>query len=393
MMMKRLGIFYAICAIVLQVVAQKPLLVEIINPSSVDREKTIVEIPYYKINDGLSLGERGKCRITDMKGKELPMQHTYDGNCIFFIDRIGARESLSFYIHKGQSAATDTLVSGACYPERLDDIAWENDCVAFRTYGPALEATGEKAYGYDIWAKRVDYPVVKQRYEKELKEKVSYHQDHGDGLDCYSVGPTLGGGTSALLDYLDRIIYPYCYRSFRILDNGPLRFTVELTYRPFSLDNETYITEHRVISLDRGSYLNKTIVRYKGLSKRNSVVTGIVLHQDNPEGYVIDEKKNWMAYADLTDNPKNNNGILFLGAVFPDPVNKISALYLNPSEAKMRRANGHVLAYSTYQPGKSYIYYWGNGWSKYGFSSMEEWTNYLTKFKEELGKPLKVKIK
>jgi len=31
-------------------------------------------------------------------------------------------------------------------------VAWENDRIAFRTYGPALQATGEKAVGYDIWA-------------------------------------------------------------------------------------------------------------------------------------------------------------------------------------------------------------------------------------------------
>ncbi len=30
-------------------------------------------------------------------------------------------------------------------------------------------------------------------------------------------------------------VLPYCYKDYRILDNGPLRFTVELTYNPSTI--------------------------------------------------------------------------------------------------------------------------------------------------------------
>ena len=102
----------------------------------------------------------------------------------------------------------------------MDDIAWENDKAAYRAYGPALEASGERAWGYDVFTKSVSEPVVEMRYARELdpqarakisawrkegrKEQadslaqaISYHVDHGNGMDCYSVGPTLGGGTAA----------------------------------------------------------------------------------------------------------------------------------------------------------------------------------------------------
>lgn len=81
-------------------------------------------------------------------------------------------------------------------------------------YGPALQATGERAFGYDVWVKSVREPVVEARYASELNPEtmeqiaklkktnpqaadelyrsVSYHVDHGNGLDCYKVGPTLG---------------------------------------------------------------------------------------------------------------------------------------------------------------------------------------------------------
>ena len=63
----------------------------------------------------------------------------------------------------------------------------------------------------------------------ELQRAISYHIDHGYGMDCYAVGPTLGCGTAALMQG-DTIIYPYCYRTQEILDNGPLRFTVKLEF-------------------------------------------------------------------------------------------------------------------------------------------------------------------
>lgn len=50
-----------------------------------------------------------------------------------------------------------------------------------------------------------------------IVQSVSYHVDHGNGLDCYKVGPTLGGGTAALMPD-GEIVYPYCYATQDILD-------------------------------------------------------------------------------------------------------------------------------------------------------------------------------
>ena len=121
---------------------------------------------------------------------------------------------MTYKITPGTPEAFKTIACGKQYPERVDDIAWENDRIAFRTYGPALQATGEKAYGCDIWVKCVSEPIVDMRYKTELdpetrakiaelrktdpkaaqqlSESVSYHIDHGNGLDYYKVGPTLG---------------------------------------------------------------------------------------------------------------------------------------------------------------------------------------------------------
>ncbi len=62
-------------------------------------------------------------------------------------------------------------------PERLDDFAWENDRIAHRIYGPALETAAAGGFqmiasGIDVWSKRVRYPIVDRWY---LKSHDNYH--------------------------------------------------------------------------------------------------------------------------------------------------------------------------------------------------------------------------
>ena len=57
-------------------------------------------------------------------------------------------------------------------------------------------------------------------------------------MDCYTVGPTLGGGANALLNADGSLFMPLCYKTFKILDQGPLRFTVELTYPERDYDGQ-----------------------------------------------------------------------------------------------------------------------------------------------------------
>lgn len=191
-----------------------------------------------------------------------------------------------------------------------------NDRAAYRAYGPALQEKGERAFGYDIWTKNVPEPVVEDRYDGDLNQGISYHIDHGNGMDCYAVGPTLGGGTAALFPD-STIVYPYCYKDCEVLDNGPLRFTTKLVYNPLVVKRDSNVIETRIISLDKGSQLNKTVVSFDNLQETTPVVTGIVLHKQNPTGYSFDANAGYIAYADSTENAANNNGVIYIGAVFP----------------------------------------------------------------------------
>ena len=61
-----------------------------------------------------------------------------------------------------------------------------------------------------------------QAESREMDILTSFHLDHGNGLDPYRVGATLGLGAPSLMVGKNQIL-PYCYKDYRILDNGPLR--------------------------------------------------------------------------------------------------------------------------------------------------------------------------
>ncbi len=271
--MKKLFFFIATALVCFACNESKTVTVTVTNPTAMERAGEMVEVSMSDVTSKLQLADTAQIIVLDADGQQVPYQITYDEKVIFPAT-VKANGTAAYTIQAGVPAVFDTKACGRYYPERVDDVAWENDLVAFRAYGPALQATGERAFGYDVWTKyNTTEPVVEARYASELNPEtkakidelkktdpkaaselyrsVSYHVDHGNGLDCYKVGPTLGGGTAALM-VDDEIVYPYCYATQEILDNGPLRFTVKLVYNPLTIKENTDVVETRLISLDAG---------------------------------------------------------------------------------------------------------------------------------------------
>ena len=364
-----------------------------------------------EISTRLNLPDTAQLVIYDAEAQEVPYQITHDGYLIFPAS-VGANATATYTIAQGVPATVTVRACGRQYAERLDDMAWENDLVAFRAYGPALQAKGERGYGYDLFLKRgTAEPILEDLYEKaldptrqqqvnelrktdpkaadELAQSFSYHIDHGYGMDCYAVGPTLGAGTSALVDN-GTIVYPWCYKDYEILDNGPLRFSVRLTFNPQSVKADTSVVETRIITLDAGSHFNRTSVSYQNLSETTPVVTGIVLH--NEEAATTAPDKGYMTYTDPTTG--TDNGKLFIGAVFPTTVREMKTVLFSADEKKQRNnAEGHVLAYNNYEPGSEYVYYWGYGWDRSDIENAEAWNNYVAGFADRVRHPLRVSVK
>ena len=86
--------------------------------------------------------------------------------------------------------------------------------------------------------------------------------------------------------------------------------------------------------------------------------------------------------------------MIYIGAVFPATVKGAFAQVFSEKERKERGdALGHVLAVNDYEPGAEYIYYWGSGWSKYGFEADTDWNKYLEEYARKIRNPLAVAIK
>lgn len=413
--MKKLLFLFAIAFSCFACGESKMVTVTVANPTALERNAEMVEVSMSDVTGKLQLADTAQIVVLDADGQQVPYQITFDEKVIFPAT-VKANDTALYTIKAGTPAAFDVKACGRHYPERVDDVAWENDLVAFRAYGPALQATGERAFGYDVWTKyNTTEPVVEARYASELNpetkakiaelkktdpeaakklyQSVSYHVDHGNGLDCYKVGPTLGGGTAALMAG-DTIIYPYCYKTQEILDNGPLRFTVKLEYNPLTVKGDSSVIETRVVSLDAGSHMNKTVVAYSNLREAMSVATGIVLHE--PNGAVVaDAAAGYITYVDPTDNVNNNNGKIFIGAAFPAPVKEAKSVLFPEQEKKELRggADGHVLAISDYEPGTEYTYYWGSAWDKADIKDAAAWNAYVGEFAQKLRAPLTVTIK
>lgn len=385
--------------------------VKVGNPTASDRQTEMVEVDLDSIAVALGLAE-GETFVVKSEGKEVPYQITYDGYVIFPVT-LKASQTQTFKVCKGTPTEVTVKVCGKHYPERENDICWESDLAGFRVYG----FKEDLASGYDFFTKRdTDLPVIDEMYRKALDpemkrireeirlvdkdsadryncDHMSFHVDHGVGADCYGVGKTLGAGVAALVDG-DKIVYPFCYDNYEILDNGPLRFTMKLTFRPFSAGGCDNIVETRILSVDLGSYFTKTSVTYENLDKEMPIVTGIVV-QDKDEKAVGNSEKGFIAYPAPTINYDRqrevDNGTIFVGHAFPYELSNAGLTYFSDEESQARGGSkGHILAHSTYSPETPFVYYWGFGWNKAGFESYEQWLEYLEAYADQIKNPLTI---
>ena len=392
--------------------SKQSMTVTVTNPLALERTGEMVEVPMSDVTAKLQLADTAQIVVLGEDGQQVPYQVTYDEKVVFPVT-VKANGTATYTIQSGTPDPYNVIACGRYYPERLDDVAWENDLGGYRAYGPALQKRGERGFGYDLFTKyNTTEPILESLYAEELdKEKrariaelkktdpkaaaelqnaISYHIDHGYGMDCYAVGPTLGCGTAALMAG-DTIIYPYCYRTQEILDNGPLRFTVKLEFNPLTVRGDSNVVETRVITLDAGSYLNKTVVSYTNLKEAMAVTTGIVLRE--PDGVVTADAANgYITYVDPTTDRSGGNGKIFIGAAFPSLVKEAKTVLFPEKEKKELRggADGHVLAISEYEPGSEYTYYWGSAWDKAAIKTADAWNAYMAEYAQKVRTPLTV---
>ena len=405
------------------------------NPTSASRTELIsLSMNEVKAKLGNAAPKKGEAYIVKNKlGQQIGSQITHDG--LLLIDAsIRPHGSATYYVSIGKPYQQKVYATGALYKIRKDDIAWENDRCAYRVYGPALQKTGERSFGTDIWVKNTPDTVVYERYIKDMNGNIkgdkidarvrtmqkqekaekntakaaalakqikalqaesremdiltSFHLDHGNGLDPYRVGATLGLGAPSLMVGKNQVL-PYCYKDYRILDNGPLRFTVELTYNPSAVGDMKNVVEHRIISLDKGSNFNRMTVWYDGLTTPTDFATGFPIHEEDTESKTF--AKDYVSYADPTDNIEVNHSQVYVGVLFPEGIDHT---YYQLFDKKHDGATGHALGLKRgLKNGEKYSYYFGAAWSKYDVRSYAEWQIRIKDYLDALKNPLLIEVK
>lgn len=376
--MNKLFILLCILCIKLSnpVLAQPNMAVILIsNPSPYERKEEEIAIVWKDIITKYPKIDTVNFKIINtITKKELPWQLEFKGerniqNLLIQLD-MAANSTVKIGIQKGKSSAMTSKTYGRYVPERKDDFAWENDKIAFRMYGKALEQTPlEMAYGMDVWVKRTDKLILNERYKRG-----NYHIDIGDGMDYYHVGFTLGAGNIA--PYVnDSIYYSKNYVRWRVLDNGPLRTTFQLEYDEWDV-NGTKVKAVKKISLDAGSQLNRVEAQFSSNEKSTlTVVVGLAKRKEQG-AMLLDEQQGLMAYW---EPQHGEDGITGVGSILLTPVTKIKV------------TDEQILSYTISRNGEPVVYYTGAAWNKANvITSSKAWFDYIQSFKNRLLNPLKI---
>lgn len=362
-----------------QVFAQnQKAIITIVNPTSTNRKEEVAAISWKDISLKYpSIDTSNFIVINSITKKEVPFQLEFHGekmvqNLLVQVD-LAPNGSIKLIVQKGKPSSQVTKTYGRYVPERKDDFAWENDKIAFRMYGKALEQTPkEMAYGIDVWVKSTSRMVINERYKRG-----KYHDNLGDGMDYYHVGYTCGAGNS--YPYVnDSIYYSKNYIRWKVLDNGPLRTTFSLVYDDWDVAGMK-VNAIKTISLDAGSQLNRVEALYNYTDKpKMDLIVGIIKRKDQGT-MLLDEKQGIMGYW---EPEMGEDGITGVGTIVTNPV------------IKMKVSDTQLLTQATTQKDTPFVYYTGAAWNKANvLTTASAWFSYLQAYKNRIENPLKVTVK
>jgi predicted esterase len=351
-------------------------IISITNPSKTERKDAVVAIAWKDIMAKNPKLDTANFKVIDnATKKEVPFQLEFKGqkevqNLLVQVS-VGDKATVEISLENGKPTPISPKTYARYVPERMDDFAWENDKIAFRTYGKALEGTKGDAYGLDVWVKRTTDLILNRRYKHG-----DYHHDLGDGLDYYHVGFTLGAGNIAPI-VKDEIVYSKNYHRWKILDMGALRTTFSLEYDAWDVKG-TSVTATKTITLDAGSQINKIEVVYDFQGKDTlPVVIGIIKRPEQGSIY-FEEKEGVTTYWEPKHGEDGTTGV---AVILTTPVTGTSI------------TKDQILTHTTYKKGTPFVYYMGAAWDKAGeIKDAAKWFSYVRTYKNQQKTPLKVQI-
>jgi hypothetical protein len=363
------------------------LTVTVVNQLPTARSSQTLELTAAQL---APLGEKdlNKLHVFDAAGKELVAQAVeadwneyHKPTLLIFQSDFAPGETKTFTVSAGKKQeykTEDFKAYGRFVRERFDDYAWENDRIAHRTFGKALETwKGEPLSGssIDIWAKRVPRLVIDEWYMTG-----HYHKDTGEGCDDYTSGATRGDGGDGLWA-ADRLWVSRNFVNSRTLAAGPIRVMFELEYEPFEV-NGISVSEVRRISLDAGQNLDHYQVTYTPYFRPEKPVTltaGLGLKKVKDEQLSFNPTNGTLVIWQKMEKQPGSEGV----ALVTDP-----KLILKQAEDKQ---NDLVIAKVS---DKNMADYWaGYAWDQTGqVADAAAWQKYVDDFAAGLQSPIEVSV-
>lgn len=369
----------------------KTLAATVRNDLDLARREEMVEIPAAVLAPLAAAKDLAKLRVKE-KGaaaETLAQAVDLDGDAVpdqlVFLADFAPKQSRTFELTLAAAKPVykkeDFRVYGRFNRERWDDFAWENDRVAHRMYGAALETWDDEPLtgsGVDVWCKRTRRLVVNDWYMTD-----TYHDDHGEGADFYSAGRSRGcGGTGLWRD--GRLYTSRNFRKSRVLAAGPLRLVFELQYDPFDAGGASVAETKRVV-VDAGKNLQRFESRFRPYRRPGTeepeVVWAAGIRKDPKSTARVERTagllRTWEPVAG------QGNGNLGCGVVM-DPARIV----------ELTEADGNHLVVAKVATGQPAVYYAGSGWDKSGdFASVADWDRHLDEFARRVSSPLVVEVR
>jgi len=380
--------------------------IELSNPSEFARIDEVTRLDL----DSLGLGTEGPYRV-ETGGAELPSQLSdSDGDgavdSIVFVADYGLAEHKNVRVLSGSPAepvkrtqAEIAIKEGGEWDGKVykggqfvnvDAVRPPPQATDHSEYiryeGPGIESdkVGYRVYldwrnGFDIFGKTTDAMALQN---VGLDGYDSYHEKADWGLDILKVGESVGMGGYGFWDESKVIrVSDTSGRATRIIENGPLTSTLEITYDDWEVPGFTTDLK-ALLSMSAGSRLVKT--RLTASPALPNLAIGIVKHPDAEviEGNVDISGHAWTYVATWGPQALADGN---LGMVL---------LFRKDARTEQTEDEHNVVSVMRPRDGRL-EYYFGAAWSEEpgGITSREEFVEWLEQEAEKLTMPLRSRIR
>lgn len=366
--------------------AADSLTVTAVNKLALARASQTIEVTAAQL---APLGETNlnKIHVKDAAGKELLVQAVdtdfdeyHRPDVIIFQSDFAPNETKTFTVTDGKVQAftpADYKTYGRFVRERFDDFAWENDLIAHRTYGKALETwKGEPltSSSIDIWSKLTPKLIINEWY---MMGDAFYHGIKDNGGDDYSAGVTRGDGGNGLWA-ADKLWVSKNFVMSRRLANGPIRVMFELDYDPFDV-NGRQVAETMRVTLDAGSQMDHYQVTFKPVTP-DGPLTGVVgLKKVRREQLDFNAARGTLTAWEPMEGNHGMQGLAAIG----DPKKLVKQAEDSRNDLLLVNAG----------PDNRLDYWAGFAWDQAGkITTPDDWKKYVDDFAQGVQSPIQVTV-